>query len=61
MKYTPEGMLINVERGTGKKVYPYKFREKTCVLPEDAVGSKPGNKPWKKHAAVQGTSGEVII
>ena len=58
-------MLINVDRGTGKKSIHINSAKKTCTLPEDAVGSKPGNKPWKKYAAVQGTSvivsGEVII
>ena len=39
LDYTPEGMLINVERGMVKKsIHVNSTQKKTCILLEEAVG-----------------------
>ena len=46
--YTRTDVDSNVERENGKKVYQCKFHtEKTCVVPEEAVGCKPRTN-WGK-------------
>ena len=45
-----------------KKVYPCKFHaKKTCVLPEEAVGWKPGEKPQKKKRHANRTKKNYML